>query len=130
MRTNEMTRCLEQADIILENSHLSATQLPWNPHPTFTGVSLKHLITGQATDGQLSCHLVKVEPGGVLETHIHEGQWELHEVMCGQGKALMGDREVTYEPGSMAVIPRGTKHQVRAGKEGLLLCAKFFPALL
>jgi hypothetical protein len=30
----------------------------------------------------------------------------------------------------MAVIPKGTKHKVTAGKEGLVLRAHFFPALM
>lgn len=130
MDANQVFTCLEDASIFLENAELSAENIPWNPHPSFSGVFLKHLVSGQATDGQLSCHLVKVEPGKVLETHIHDQQWELHEVMGGQGKALLDEREVPYAPGTMAVIPRGVNHRVQAGEDGLLLCAKFFPALL
>lgn len=129
MDAKHVFTCLEDVVIFLENAELSAENIPWNPHPSFPGVFLKHLVSGQATDGQLSCHLVKVEPGKVLETHVHDQQWELHEVMGGQGKALLDERSVPYAPGTMAVIPRGVKHRVQAGEDGLLLCAKFFPAL-
>jgi len=30
---------------------ISAESLPWNPHPKFAGVSLRHLMTGKDTGG-------------------------------------------------------------------------------
>lgn len=35
-----------------------------------------------------------------------------------------------YHPKCMGVIPKGTKHKVVAGENGLILLAKFFPALM
>lgn len=102
----------------------------WNEHPAFKGVFLKHLVTGEATEGALSCHMVRVEPGCCLESHIHEGQWELHEVINGQGEAIVDDVAVAYQTGVMAVIPKGVRHRVQAGEAGLVLLAKFFPALM
>jgi mannose-6-phosphate isomerase-like protein (cupin superfamily) len=130
MDTTPVFTCLADGSIFLEDAELSAENIPWSPHPAFSGVSLKHLVSGRATDGRLSCHLVRVEPGKVLETHVHDQQWELHEVMGGSGNAMLDERSVPYAPGTMAVIPRGVKHRVQAGKDGLLLCAKFFPALV
>ena len=46
----------------------------WNEHSKFKGVFLKHLITSVETDGNLSCHLVKVNPGCILDSHIHNGK--------------------------------------------------------
>ncbi len=107
-----------------------AAALPWNAHPAFAGVAIKHLVTGADTDGALSCHLVRVAPGMRLASHIHEGQSELHEVVAGSGAAAMGGDSAEYRPGVVAVIPRGLVHEVTAGDEGLWLFAKFFPALL
>jgi quercetin dioxygenase-like cupin family protein len=103
-------------------------QIPWNAHPKFKGVSLKHLITGQDTNGKLSCHLVRLDPNSVLEEHVHERQLELHEVIEGEGSFILGDRETAYHLGCMAVIPEGMRHKVIAGKGGLVLLAKFCPA--
>ncbi len=68
--------------------HLLTVQ--WNNHPKFKGVYLKHLIKGDETDGQLSCHMVKVDPGCVLESHIHENEWELDEIIEGEGVGVGG----------------------------------------
>lgn len=107
-----------------------AAELPWNAHPAFAGVALKHLVRGADTQGALSCHLVRVAPGKSLKSHTHDGQWELHEVVAGSGEAGVGEARVAYLPGVSAVIPKGVVHEVTAGDEGLTLFAKFFPALL
>jgi quercetin dioxygenase-like cupin family protein len=104
--------------------------LPWNNHPAFTGVRLKHLVTGADTNGALSCHLVRIDPGCHLKNHVHEGQWELHEVVAGSGTAQLDGRKADYLPGVVAVVPKGTPHEILAGDEGLCIFAKFFPALL
>lgn len=108
----------------------SASHLQWNPHPTFAGVYLKHLVKGADTGSLFSCHIVKIDPGCTLAEHIHAEQWELHEVIEGVGTAMLDTRELPYHPGQITVIPQGTKHQVIAGKQGLVLLAKFFPALI
>lgn len=106
------------------------SNIPWTPHPVFAGVSMKHLVRGAETGGGLSAHLVRLEPSAVLESHIHESQWELHEVVDGYGRFLIGEKEVNYEPGTMGIIPMGAAHRVTAGEDGLMILAKFFPALL
>jgi len=58
------------------------------PHSAFKGVSLKHLVRGEMTGGQISCHLVRVEPGCVLDTHTHPAQIEIHEVIYGDEDRL------------------------------------------
>ena len=88
------------------------------------------MIKGTDTEGLLSCHLVPIDPDSVLEQHVHEGQWELHEVIEGEGSFILGAKKTPYYRGRMGIIPKGTNHKVIAGKNGLVLLAKFFPALL
>ncbi|WP_459854515.1 cupin domain-containing protein [Humidesulfovibrio idahonensis] len=105
--------------------------LPWNPHPSFPGVALKHLVTGAQTGGALSAHLVRVEAGCRLEEHTHAGSLELHEVLRGKGDCLLAAKSVRYEPGACGLIPAGVAHSVRADAgEDLYILAKFAPALL
>ncbi|WP_353119100.1 cupin domain-containing protein [Nitratidesulfovibrio sp.] len=122
--------CMEHAEIGCPDGHYDACGMAWNPHPSFQGVEMKHLVRGASTEGRLSCHMVRVAPGCTLETHVHEGQWELHEVMHGSGRAEVSGKGMDYRPGSVNVIPMGTAHRVQAGDDGLWLLAKFFPALL
>ena len=111
--------------------------LPWNPHPRFAGVALKHLVTGADTGGALSAHLVRIQAGAELSSHVHKASLELHEVVRGSGVCTMGGCETAYQPGVCGLIPAGVAHSVRAnaGQDGqhgeaLYILAKFTPALL
>ncbi|WP_319582451.1 cupin domain-containing protein [uncultured Pseudodesulfovibrio sp.] len=108
----------------------SAADLPWNQHPTFVGVALKHLVTGAETGGAFSAHLVRLDPNAEIEDHIHETNWELHEVAEGSGVCVLEGDSIPYAPGRVAVMPQKALHRVRAGQDGLCLLAKFVPALL
>ena len=77
----------DSGQVIFKNAIYAAKDLKWNPHASFPGVLIKHLIRGDATGGRLSCHIVRVEPGYSLQEHIHEGKLELHEVVSGNGSA-------------------------------------------
>ena len=104
---------------------------PWNPHPRFPGVALRHLLTGADTGGALSAHLVRIEAGCCLEAHVHAENLELHEVVRGAGTCALAERTVRYAPGACGLIPAGVPHSVRADAgEDLYLLAKFAPALL
>lgn len=113
------------------NDETDLSALPWNPHPSFPGVSLKHLVTGARTGGALSAHLVRIEAGCELKTHVHAGSLELHEVASGAGRCAIAEKNVRYAPGICGLIPAGTPHSVRADAgEDLYILAKFAPALL
>ncbi len=115
--------------LALPDASIDAAQLPWEPHPAFAGVEMKHLILGRDTEGGLSCHLVRVAPGAALGEHDHPHSTELHKVLGGEGTCRCGTMDIGYAPGTMAVIPRGRRHSVAAGGQGLLLLAQFSPAL-
>lgn len=130
MKIEGIVAQIEEGIIRSKAGERSAATLEWNEHPVFEGVALKHLVTGAETGGSLSCHMVRVEPGCTLETHSHASEWELHEVLAGSAKARVDDAEFVYTPGTMTVIPQKRPHSVQAGSEGVVLLAKFFPALL
>lgn len=130
MDARELRTDIGNAMIALINQDEAIAQLAWNAHPKFQGVSLKHIVKGADSGGNLSCHLVRVDPHCILDTHMHENQWELHQMVAGYGKCLLIDREIPYNPGCLTLIPQGAKHRVKAGEKGLLLLATFSPALL
>ncbi len=106
------------------------SSISWNEHQSFKGVFLKHLIKGNETGGLLSCHLVKVNPGCTIDSHVHTGKLEVHEVIGGSGSCIIGGKVVAYQPGSVALIPADVNHRVEAGDDGIYILAKFSPALL
>ena len=104
-------------------------ELKWNPHPTFEGVELKHLLTAADTNGQFSYHLVRIAPNKSIGEHIHETQLETHEVIAGSGVCINEGLEIPYQSGVVTILKKGTPHSVTADANGLYLFAKFIPAL-
>lgn len=112
------------------NGDKSIADLPWNNHPTFQGVAMKHLVTGDETGGQISLHLVRIAPHCAIGQHQHASQWELHQVLEGGGETILQGKVIAYLPGTVGTMPMGEPHEVRAGKAGLILLATFSPPLL
>ena len=126
----DILQSIQQGQIFTMGQTLTVQDLPWHDHPAFQGVALRHLITGKQTDGKFSSHLVRVKSGCEIGNHIHEGKWELHEVVCGQGTCRIETAEISYTKGVTAVIPADLPHSVQATESDLYLLAKFIPALL
>ena len=120
----------ENGKIVTYLTVTDSQEIDFCPHAKFKGVSLKHLVKGEMTNNQISCHLVKVEPFCTLETHIHENNLEIHEVIYGGGVCEIAENKVDYTVGSIGVIPASTTHKVVAGENGIYILAKFTPALL
>jgi len=129
-KMKEITACIANGSTTCIDKDIGAGEISWYDHPKFKGVHLKHLIKGADTNGMLSSHMVRIDPYAVLEEHVHENQWELHEVIEGDGRFFLASKEAFYHPGRMGIIPKGTKHKVVAGSKGLVMLAKFFPALI
>jgi quercetin dioxygenase-like cupin family protein len=125
-----MIEQLLQGDIVTIEKNMSTSKLEWNQHSTCNGVYLKHLVTSNETDGKFSCHLVKVQAGCEIAEHTHPNNWELHEVVDGEGTGFLIENAISYKLGTTIVIPAGQKHKVIAGDKNLYLLAKFIPALI
>lgn len=130
METKRISTNIANGTVHYADRSESISDEEWMGHPQFKGVSLKPLIKGADTSGLFSSHLVKIAPGCTLATHCHDNQWELHEVIEGEGSCQLMDKRFDYHPGKMAVIPQKKDHMVKAGKTGLTLLAKFFPAMV
>lgn len=118
----------ETGTLAIDGQKTDISTYAWNKHKDFTGVSLKNVVTATQTLGLFTCHLVRIEPNCTIGLHTHPSSIELHEVVTGEGVCLIGQEEVPYIPGTMAVIARNAPHQVKAGAEGLCLFAKFITA--
>jgi len=116
--------------VVAHGQTVPAENLPWNPHPKFSGVSLKHLVTGKDTGGRLSLHHVRIDPGRAIGDHTHAGMVEIHDVLAGSGTCTLEGTVIPYTPGMVGVMPADRVHRVEAGNEGLLLLATFSPPLV
>jgi mannose-6-phosphate isomerase-like protein (cupin superfamily) len=101
----------------------------WYPHPVFGDLEVKDIVTGASTEGKYSFHLLRLAPNGKVGLHSHETQLEVNEIIAGYGICVNGGKETDLLPGTTTVSPAKVEHKMSAGDEGLLLFAKFFPAL-
>lgn len=97
--------------------------IEWSKHPKFAGVYMKNLFVGN--EGNFKALLVKIDPHHEIGNHIHEGEDELHEIISGEGSALVGTETIPYNPGAVSFIPSDIEHNIKAGEGGLVLLAKF-----
>ena len=130
MKTAVETTPFETGSVSGSAGKRETESIAWTPHPAFAGVSMKHLVTGADTNGTSSVHLVRVNPGCCIGDHIHDGKTEIHQVVSGDGRCLVEEREIEYGEGVVAVIPADRQHSVVADEPGLFLLAVFSPALL
>jgi len=128
--TTDILKHIQEGLIFSTADEAKVKDLPWHEHPTFSGVALKHLITAKNTDGKFSSHLVRVNSGCEIGEHIHEGKWELHEVLIGRGKCIVKSKEINYYGGIVAIMPPDIPHTVKAEEDDLYILAKFIPALV
>ena len=119
----------DHGSLSLPGRTVDFSTLAWNPHPAFPGVALKHIVTAADCDGRFSYHLVRIEPGKAILDHVHDMQLETHEVVHGTGSCVNNGIQLSYRPGVVTILERGARHEVHAGEDGLLLFAKFIPAL-
>lgn len=105
------------------------SDISWNEHSKFNGVFIKKLLNSDESDNNLTSMIVKINPGSEIKLHTHIDEAELHEIIEGNGNAMINSQEVRYFPGIISFIPANIKHSIKAGKHGLLLYAKFTPPL-
>ena len=125
----DLFESFNQGQLILPDKTLNFENIPWSKHPTFDGVELKHIVTSSETNGVFSYHLVRIAPNKSILNHIHEFQLETHEVIYGEGICINNQCKMHYSPGVISIMPKKVPHEVHAGEHGLLLFAKFIPAL-
>ncbi|MEL6671075.1 MAG: cupin domain-containing protein [Bacteroidota bacterium] len=73
-------------------------------------LTLKILLVGAQTDGQLAIFEDLVQPGIGAPRHIHHEQDETFFFLEGQFDVEIGGELHHMEPGDVAVIPKGTIH--------------------
>jgi quercetin dioxygenase-like cupin family protein len=121
---------IENGMVYINGKGLSSIlSIPWAKHPIFEGVYTKNLFTGLNSNNNLSAMIVKIEPHHEIGNHIHEGKAELHEIIEGEGVAIVDNISINYSSGVISFIPGDILHSVKAGDKGLILLAKFTPPL-
>lgn len=127
---NNLFEAFNKGTLKLPTNTTEFSEIPWSKHPTFDGVELKHIVTAKDTDGEFSYHLVRIAPNKSIENHIHKTQLETHEVIAGSGVCINDGVTISYESGTISIIPMGIPHEVTAGKKGTIPICKIYSGIM
>jgi mannose-6-phosphate isomerase-like protein (cupin superfamily) len=115
----------------MNSPHLyHAAMVDWQPHPTLRGIRVKSL-ENRNTWPEASVTLVQVDPGGVIELHLHEQSFESAYVLSGDGLLHVPDGDVSVKAGDGVTIPPQTIHGLEnTGVEPMQILAVHIPPLM
>lgn len=93
------------------------------------GLGVQFKIDGRETGGAFAVVEHPVEPGVIVEPHVHRNEDEYTFVIAGQIGARVGDHEVQVGPGAYVFKPRGVLHTFwNAGQQPARLLEIISPA--
>ena len=98
-------------------------------HPMHERFFLRDVVVA-ADNPALSVHRGRIEPGGEIIPHTHEGQTETFHILSGQAVCTMDSELTTVSTGQCCVAPPGVVHGLKNnGDEPVELLALFTPPL-
>ncbi len=99
------------------------------PHPKHERFFLRDVVVA-ADNPELSVHRGRIEPGGEILPHTHDGQTETFYILSGQALCTMGGKKTSVTGGQCCVAPSGVVHGLKNdGQEPVELLALFTPPL-
>ena len=95
-----------------------------------TGETMRFVLTGRETNGELLRIDMLVGPGGFASAeHVHPAQSERFSVVSGQLTLRVGGHEQVYTDGQQLTIPAGTPHVWwNSGPDDVRVMVEFRPA--
>lgn len=98
-------------------------------HPKHERFFLRDVVTS-ALNPALSVHRGRIEPGGEILPHTHDGQTETFYILSGEATCTMGDSRQAVTAGNCCVAPSGVVHGLKnQGDSPVELLALFTPPL-
>jgi len=99
------------------------------PHPKHNRFFLRDVVTAESNP-DLSVHRGRIEPGGEIFPHTHDGQTETFYILSGSAVCTMGSKKSSVNGGQCCIAPAGVVHGLKnEGNEPVELMALFTPAL-
>ena len=98
-------------------------------HPIHDRFFLRDVVTS-ASNSALSVHRGRIEPGGEIFPHTHDGQTETFYILSGSAICTMGSKKSVVTAGQCCVAPSGVSHGLKnEGDEPVELMGLFTPPL-
>ncbi len=90
-------------------------------------IRMRLIVSTEESNGAYSVAEFRGAEGAWTVPHIHQRMEESFYILEGTFTFAIGDREVEAEKGDFVLVPRGTRHLMRAGVGGGALLAIFAP---
>ena len=81
-------------------------------------IEMRLLVSSDQTNGAFAMTEFQGAEGPWAIPHIHRGMEESFYVLEGDFTFTCGERDILAGPGSYVLVPRGTRHVMRAGASG------------
>ncbi|MDB5224436.1 MAG: putative mannose-phosphate guanylyltransferase/mannose-6-phosphate isomerase [Candidatus Adlerbacteria bacterium] len=91
----------------MDQSNIYTEQRPWGNFERFTH------------NENATVKIITVTANEALSLQSHTKRDEFWKVLSGAGTVELNDMSIPTEPGSTFSVPRGTKHRVTAGPDGI-----------
>lgn len=69
--------------------------------------------------GDLDANLVRLDPGATIGSHVNDEVDVMISVIAGRGELVIDDKTVELHGDVLALIPKGSRREVRADADGL-----------
>jgi quercetin dioxygenase-like cupin family protein len=108
---------------------VDSNALHWEEHPRIKNIYMKTLLTS-AENPLANVSLIRVPVGNIVTRHVHVNEEETVYLLTGKSELVLGDERVSFDAGSIVVIPKGLEHELHnVGDEPVELLAFFTPPL-
>lgn len=107
----------------------SVRQAQDSPSLMLENFKMYRILDGSGFEG-VGCELVVLEPGKILEPHVHKKGHAVILVLSGNGYALVNGARLPLQQHSVINIPPGTEHGLEAGSEPLAVYGFQVPAII
>ncbi len=106
--------------------------LPWEPHPTVEGVSIRRMITSAEFGSESpSIIMVRIPAGVEVPDHVHEGSEDILFILEGRGTMWIdGIGDLVLRKERVVRVPRNTTHRIFDVAEDLLVYDVFSPGIM
>lgn len=107
----------------------SVRQVEQSPSLMLENFKMYRILEDSGFQG-VGCELVVLEPGKVLEPHVHKKGHAVILVLSGNGYALINGNRHPVSQHSVINIPPGTEHGLESGSQPLVVYGFQVPAII
>lgn len=107
----------------------SVRQVEQSPALILEGFKMYRILDGSGFE-RVGCEFVVLEPGRILEPHVHRKGHAVILVLQGNGHVLVNGMRYPLRKHSVVNVPPGTEHGLEAGDEELVVYGFQVPAII